>query len=194
MTLKRVYAHDSIYSQALSAVIQIVEFFKVRTDADPFLDPVANEAQFKLLKGLYADIETSEFKIAVGGGKPLADRKGYIFPATVVDNPPDSATTVEQWQFGLVLPLLRWSGESNAINRANNADTGLGASVWTRDDAQAIRIAIQLEAGNVWINTHAEIAPSPPLGGHKQSGLGVEWGVEGLKAYCNLRAVHTKPS
>ncbi|KAI0535848.1 aldehyde dehydrogenase [Xylaria digitata] len=194
MALKRVYVHDSVYSQVLSAVIEAAKSLKVGTDADSFLGPVANEAQFERLKGLYADIETSGLKIAVGGTKPLVDKKGYFFPATVVDNPPDNATIVEQEQFGPVLPLLKWSDESDVINRANNADTGLGASVWTRDNAQAIRIANQLEAGNVWINTHAEIAPSTPFGGHKQSGLGVEWGVEGLKAYCNLRAVYTRPS
>ncbi|KAI0111155.1 aldehyde dehydrogenase [Nemania sp. FL0031] len=192
MSIKRVYVHDSVYDEVLSAMIKKTKSLKVGSDADSFLGPVANEAQFERLKGVYEDIETKGFKIAVGGTKPLQDRKGYFFPATVVDNPPDSATLVEQEQFGPVIPLLKWSDESDVIHRANNTDYGLGASVWTRDKSQATRIANQLEVGNVWINTHAETMPNTPFGGHKQSGIGTEWGVEGLKAYCNLRAVYTR--
>ncbi|KAJ8131082.1 hypothetical protein O1611_g2547 [Lasiodiplodia mahajangana] len=189
MSMKRVYVHDSVYDQVLAAMIDQTKSLKIGSEADSFLGPVANDAQFQRLKGLYADIETEGLKVAVGGTKPLLDRKGYFFPATIVDNPPDSATLVKQEQFGPVLPLLKWSDESDVIQRANNTDSGLGASVWTHDDAQATRIANQLEAGNVWINTHAKIMPNTPFGGHKQSGIGTEWGVEGLKAYCNLRAV-----
>ncbi|CAH0022531.1 unnamed protein product [Clonostachys rhizophaga] len=68
---------------------------------------------------------------------------------------------------------MKWSEESDVIQRANGTDAGLGASVWTRDDEQATRIAGQLQAGN--------------------SGLRVEHSVEGLKAYCNVRSVFRKP-
>ncbi|KAI1120061.1 aldehyde dehydrogenase [Nemania abortiva] len=193
MSMKRIYVHDSVYDAVLSAMIDQIKSLKIGSDVDSFLGPVANKAQFQRLEGLYAGIETEGLKVAVGGTKPLPDMKGYFFPATLVDNPPDGATIVKEEQFGPVLPLLKWSDESDVIYRANNTESGLGASVWTRDDAQAIRIANQLEAGNVWINTHAETMPNTPFGGHKQSGIGIEWGVEGLKAYCNLRAIYTKP-
>lgn len=65
--------------------------------------------------------------------------------------------------------------------------------MWTRNDEKATRMRKQLKSENVWINTHSEIMPNIPFGGHRQSGLGVEWGVEGMKSYCNLQAVFTKP-
>jgi acyl-CoA reductase-like NAD-dependent aldehyde dehydrogenase len=88
---------------------------------------------------------------------------------------------------------MKWSDETEVIKRVNNTNAGLGASIWSRDIAQAKRIAGKLEVGNIWINTHAEIQPSTPFGGQKQSGLGSEWGVEGLKAYCNLQSVYVIP-
>jgi acyl-CoA reductase-like NAD-dependent aldehyde dehydrogenase len=62
---------------------------------------------------------------------------------------------------------------------------GLGASVWSNDLDEAARIAKRLEAGSIWVNAHLDVAPLFPFGGHKESGIGSEWGVNGLKAYCN---------
>lgn len=87
---------------------------------------------------------------------------------------------------------MKWSDENDVIQKANNTETGLGASVCTRDTVQAERITNQLEVGNIWINAHAQIQPSTPFAGVKQSGFGVEMGVEGLKSYCNIRTVYTK--
>ncbi len=69
---------------------------------------------------------------------------------------------------------------------------GLGASVWSNDLVQASRIAKRLKAGSVWVNTHTEIQPDAAFGGYKQSGLGAEWGVQGLKSYCNTQTLYLK--
>lgn len=88
---------------------------------------------------------------------------------------------------------MKWSDESDLVQRVNNTNAGLGASVWSRDEGQARRIGAKLQSGNIWINTHAEIQPNVPFGGQKQSGFGLEWGVEGLKAYCSLQSVYVRP-
>lgn len=93
---------------------------------------------------------------------------------------------------GPILPILKWTDEADVIRRANNTDMGLGASVWSKDLKNAERIAKKLKAGNIWINGHAENAPNIPFGGHKQSGIGYEYGVGGLKAYCNAQSFTTK--
>lgn len=71
---------------------------------------------------------------------------------------------------------------------------GLGASVWSGDLDEAGRIAAQLEAGNVWVNAHLELQPNYPFGGHKESGIGSEWGVNGLKQFCNVQTLYFKKS
>lgn len=88
------------------------------------------------------------------------------------------------------MPLLTWTSEDDVIRRANDTKMGLGASVWTRDSARARRIADQLDAGSVWVNAHVAISPLIPLGGHKQSGIGSEWGLSGLRSFCNVQAVY----
>lgn len=84
---------------------------------------------------------------------------------------------------------MPWSSEDQVIRLANNTHMGLGASVWTNDLQQAERIGGRLEAGNVWVNTHMDAAPHIPFSGIKQSGLGVEGGIEGLKAFCNIQTL-----
>ncbi|PNH82327.1 aldehyde dehydrogenase family protein, partial [Arthrobacter sp. AFG20] len=67
------------------------------------------------------------------------------------------------------------------IEYANALDVGLGASVWSPDLTAAREVAARIEAGTVWINKHGAVDPRVPFGGAKQSGYGLEFGVEGLK-------------
>jgi len=66
---------------------------------------------------------------------------------------------------------------------------GLGGSVWSSNLETAERVAKSLEAGTVWINNHFEISPMAPLAGHKESGIGAEWGVPGLKGFGNPQTI-----
>lgn len=90
---------------------------------------------------------------------------------------------------GPILPLISWKDEEEVIEHANNTTLGLGASVWSDNLEAAERVARSIEAGSVWINAHLETIPAAAFGGHKESGLGVEYGVEGLKAYCNVQTL-----
>ena len=72
--------------------------------------------------------------------------------------------------------MLSWKDEEEVIERANDTRLGLGASVWSADLDAAERVAKRLDAGTVWVNSHFEITPMAPFGGHKESGIGAEWG------------------
>ena len=97
--------------------------------------------------------------------------------------------SVEVWGYP-VLPIITYTDVEDAIERANGLEFGLDASVWGADKEETARVAARLEAGTVFINKHAEIAPNVPFGGIKCSGLGVEFGEEGLAAYTSIKIIN----
>lgn len=137
---------------------------------------------------MYDDIDKCGYK-KVLEGQAIKDKKGYFVTPSIIDNPPEDSRIVLEEPFGPVVPLLKWSDEEDVIERANALRAGLGASVWSRDLERAERMARCLSAGSVWINSHFDVAPNVPFGGHKWSGIGSEWGVTGLKGYCNSRSL-----
>jgi acyl-CoA reductase-like NAD-dependent aldehyde dehydrogenase len=76
------------------------------------------------------------------------------------------------------------------IRAANDTDTGLAACVWSSDIGRAKRIADRIEAGSVFINSHEMTTPKAVFSGHKQSGIGSEWGSTGLLGFCNVKVTH----
>jgi len=90
-----------------------------------------------------------------------------------------------------VLPLLKFNNIEDVIARANDTEYGLAASVWGKDVALARAVAEQIEAGTVWINEVHSFSPHITFGGHKQSGLGIENGLEGLAEYTNAQTIVT---
>lgn len=116
------------------------------------------------------------------GGDPDPEAPGFFYPATLVaDIDPDDPLVVAE-QFGPALPIIRLWDVDWAIEQANKLDVGLGASVWSADREHALAVAHRIEAGTVWLNGHGGLDPRVPFGGIKQSGYGLEFGVEGLKA------------
>src|SRR5439155_8425281 len=97
--------------------------------------------------------------------------------------------------FGPVLPITVVDDESEAIERANDSDFGLGASVWTRDRAKGERIARRIESGMVWINDHSytHAACQCSWGGVKVSGIGRSHSKFGLYACVNMKTAAWKP-
>lgn len=137
---------------------------------------------------MYAQIDKCGWKTALSGTDRPSE-PGYLIEPVIVDNPPDDSAIVTEEPFGPIVPILKWSDEDEVIARANDSKNGLGASVWSKDLVRAERMALGLEAGSVWVNSHFDVAPNVPFGGHKESGLGMEWGIEGFKKYTNSRSV-----
>lgn len=77
----------------------------------------------------------------------------------------------------------------DVIDRVNRVDTGLGSCVWAKDIGIAQRVARQLEVGTVWINSAEIPDPRGYFSGWKQSGIGGEWGKEGLRSYCHIQTI-----
>lgn len=140
------------------------------------------------MKDLYSEIEKQHWKTALAGSA-TSTHAGYFITPAIIDNPPKDSRIVVEEPFGPIVPLLNWSDEDDVIERANALRTGLGASVWSKDLKRAEGMARRLEAGSVWVNSHFDVDPRVPFGGHKESGVGMEWGIEGLKHYTNSRSL-----
>jgi len=177
---KRIYVHDSIYDAFAQAFAAIAAAAPVGPGADErtVIGPVQNRPQYERVKSLIEATRAAGHRFLAGGEMPAGP--GYFIPPTVVDNPPDDARVVAEEPFGPIVPLLRYADVDEAVRRANASEYGLGASVWGQDLVQARSVAARLEAGTVWINTIHLLNPHAPFAGRKQSGLGVENGVEGL--------------
>jgi acyl-CoA reductase-like NAD-dependent aldehyde dehydrogenase len=193
MMIKRLYVHEKIYDAFLAKFVEFVKNLPVGpgTNSDTFFGPVQNSMQYEKAKELFSTITTENLTAALGSAS-IADSDGYFIHPTIIDNPPETSRVVQEEPFAPILPVLKWSDEEDVLARANGVETGLGASVWSGDAERARRIADRLEAGSVWINSHFEVSPLAPFGGHKSSGIGSEWGLQGLVQYCNCQTLWIK--
>lgn len=192
LAIKRLYIHEAIYDKLAEALAKLATQVRIGLGTDPQseLGPVQNKALFERLKGLVADCQEHGYRVLTGGQPAAAP--GYFFPVTLIDNPPDGSRIVQEEPFGPVLPLLRFRTVDEAIERANQSPYGLGGSVWCRDQGLALSIAQRLQTGTVWVNEIHTLSPHKPMAGHKQSGLGVEQGMEGLLAYTQPQTLSVK--
>lgn len=181
--LKRLYVHEDVYDDVVSAVSAVASSIPmgVGTDEQNVLGPLQNKAQFDIVDRLVEAARASGADVVVGGN-PDRNQPGYFYPATIVANISNDNDLVQEEQFGPALPIIKYSSLDDAIAMANGVDVGLGASVWSADADKARDVATRIESGTVWINSHGGVHPMIPFGGSKQSGYGLEFGVEGLKA------------
>lgn len=184
--LKRLYVHESIYNETCDALVALAQKIPMGDGRDEanLLGPLQNRAQFNKVSALVDDARKSGAKVLTGG-KPW--EKGCFYPVTIIAGAKDGMRVVDEEQFGPVLPVIPYSDIDDVVTRANGLKFGLAASVWSPDIDKARTIARRLEAGTVYINKHADIAPHVPFGGAKCSGIGVEFGEEGLEAYTNIK-------
>lgn len=180
--LKRLYVPDSLYDavcEELTAVAQNMPM-GVGIEEQNVLGPLQNKAQYDIVADLVQKAKDGGGRVLLGG-TPDETAPGFFYPTTLIaDLDKDNPLVVEE-QFGPALPIIRYSSLEEALEEANRLDVGLGASVWSPNLERAREVAAQMQAGTVWINKHGAIDPRIPFGGIKQSGYGLEFGVEGLK-------------
>lgn len=189
LAAKRIFVQDKIYDEVAAALAAIARDTVVDDGMKQGarLGPLQNRMQFEKVKSLIASAK-AEGGTVIGGD--TMDRPGYFLRPAVVKNVKEGSRIVDEEQFGPVIPLIRFSDDEEAVRRANATTFGLGGSVWSSNFERAKKIAEQIDAGTVWINQHVSIGPHIPMAGAKQSGLGVEQGVEGLAEYTQVRVLN----
>jgi aldehyde dehydrogenase (NAD+) len=154
---------------------------------DSQLGPLQNARQRERVQALISESKAQGLKVLYEGEVPAG--RGYYVPITLFDNPPENSKLVADEPFGPVLPLLSFDTVDEVVARANASEYGLAGSVWSRDEALALDIASRLETGTVFVNEPHYLSPNATFAGHKQSGLGVENGVEGLLEFTQPQTV-----
>ena len=187
--LKRLYVHEDIYEQMCEELTAIANTITVANGMEEGaqLGPIQNRDQFNLVRELVDDAKNSGARILTGGDAP--EGPGYFYPVTLVADISDGTRLVDEEPFGPALPIIKYSDVEDVLQRANDNPNGLGGSVWSANKAQALALAKRLECGTAWINNHASLSPNVPFGGVKESGVGVEFSMHGLKEYTSIQSV-----
>ncbi len=190
---KRIYIHEDIYDDLSKAIAEYAKTVVVGDGSQQGtgVGPIQNKKQFDRVCELIQDAKDNGYQFLTGGDVDPSGT-GYYVPITILDNPPEDARIVAEEQFGPVMPLMKFGSVEEAIERANNSDYGLAGAVWTKDTDKGVEIAEQLETGTVWINEFLHISPLAPFGGHKQSGIGAEYGIDGLKEFTYPQVITVK--
>lgn len=190
--LKRLYVHEDVYDEVCEALTEIVANMPMGDGLDEknFFGPIQNQSQFNIVSELVEDAKKCGAKVLCGG--EALTGKGFFYPLTLVANAVEGMRLVDEEQFGPALPIIKYNDIEEAIAQANRSEMGLGGSVWSKDIEQAQIIAARIESGNVWINGHGQLSPNVPFGGIKSSGIGVEFGQEGLNEYTTTQSMHIR--
>lgn len=188
--LKRLYVHDEVYDEVCAALLDFAKTIPMGDGLkdDSQLGPVQNRMQFDKVARLVEAAKQAGGKVLMGG----EPQKGSLFyPITLIGGLDNGNPLVDEEQFGPALPIIRYSDIDEVIVRANDNPNGLGGSVWSKNINKARDYAAQLQCGTVWINKHGAIQPNAPFGGVKGSGIGVEFGEEGLFENTNVQVMYS---
>lgn len=192
----RMLVPEAAYGDIKALVAKAVASYTVGDPMDPGtrLGPVANARQYQQVRdciaaGLAEAARGTIDLIAGGADRPAtAPQKGYYIAPTVFGRVDPASPLAREEIFGPVLSILCYRDEAEAIRLANDSDYGLGGGIWSGNVARALRVARQLQTGQVDING-APFNAMAPFGGYKQSGLGRENGVYGMEEFLHYKAV-----
>ncbi|KIX06712.1 uncharacterized protein Z518_04688 [Rhinocladiella mackenziei CBS 650.93] len=192
----RVFVHSGILSQFCDALVESLQKLGSNPDSgnDPLLPttrrgPQATKSQFDSILTHIKEAKASGYRILHGGNRE--GPKGFFIEPTVIFQPDEQSRVVREEIFGPVICLSSFEDEKDVVQRANDSEYGLYASVFTRDIFRALRIAKTFEAGNVGVNVSSPMMTHDmPFGGWKQSGIGKELGMYSVKEWTDLKTVY----
>lgn len=190
----RMFVQRPIYDRVVQAVVAAARTLRVDLPDRPGaqMGPIATFAHRDRVASMVERARSEGARILTGGGPPQAPdlAKGSFYLPTVVDGIDNRAAIAREEIFGPVLCVLPFDSEDDLIAQANDSVYGLAAGVWTADYRRAWRVARRLEAGTVWVNTYKQLSIATPFGGFKESGIGREKGVSGMRLYQQAKGIY----
>jgi acyl-CoA reductase-like NAD-dependent aldehyde dehydrogenase len=196
MNAKRVFVHRSRLDELVDGLAARLERAVIGygLDEGTTMGPLHSPAQKAFVEEIIQEAKDAGADVREYGTLPTGDLAGgnFLRPAIIVD-PDLNLRVVTQEQFGPVIPIIPFDDEAEAVREANDTWGGLCGSVWTANPDAAQRVGSQLVCGYVWVNDHGatRLDLRAPFGGMKQSGIGREQGIEGIRAFQDTRSIAT---
>jgi acyl-CoA reductase-like NAD-dependent aldehyde dehydrogenase len=187
--IKRVYVARDQEQELVDALASLARSATVGDGLDPATDlgPLTTAEHLESVTELVSDAVNNGARVVTGG--TVLERPGHFFPPTIVSEMPASTRLEGTEQFAPIIPVLAYDDISSTVKRANGTHYALGGSVWG-PEAEAREVAAGLDSGTVWVNTHGDLRHDVPFGGHRASGMGVEYGYWGLLEYTQIRVTN----
>ncbi len=196
VSIERVYAEEAIYDELVEKIVAKVRALRVgrpagRASVD--VGAITAERQLEIIEAHVADAVAKGARVAVGGKR--VEGPDRLFEPTVLVDVDHSMLCMTEETFGPTLPVMRVADAEQAVALANDSPMGLSAAVFAADSEQGEAIARRLDVGAVCVNDAAVnyFALQAPMGGHKQSGIGVRHGPEGIRKYCSAQTILISP-
>lgn len=192
----RVLVHVSVAEGLIERVVELVRRIRLGPPLAPETEMgsmISRPARDRCLAAVERAVSEGA-KVVIGGRTPDGEmfRAGAFMEPTVLTSVAPTSELAREEVFGPVLAVSTWLTEDEAIAFANGTRYGLTASVWTRDLDRALRLVDRLEAGYVWVNDVETRYPAVPFGGWRDSGLGLEHGLEEILSFTRLKAVNVR--
>ncbi len=191
----RVLVEESIHDRFVDKLAELTKRMRLGHGLQEGVQagPVINEGQLNRVMG-YIEAGKSEAELLTGGQRATEGElaKGFFIQPTIFDRVPVNATIAQDEIFGPVLSVLTFKDEEEATEVANATVYGLAAAVWTSDISRALRVAKKVKSGMVWVNTFGKLFAAGEMGGYKQSGIGRQYGLEGLWEYTEMKHINVQ--
>ena len=189
----RLFVERKVYDEMISMIMERARALHVDLPDAPGaqLGPSASFAQREFVESMVEGARKEGAEILIGGSRPSDPRlaKGAFYLPTIVAGITNQSHIAQQEIFGPVLCAIPFDNEDDLIAKANDVSYGLAAGIWTADYKRAWRVARALEAGMIWINTYKQFSTAAPFGGFKDSGLGREKGLQGIRTYQQVKTL-----
>jgi aldehyde dehydrogenase (NAD+) len=187
----RILAPRSRYLEVVDALVEQVKTMAVGDPLDPAtqVGPLVADRQRKRVEGYIASGREEGATVALGGGRPANLDRGYYVEPTVFADVDNKMKIAQEEIFGPVLAVIPYDTQEDAVTIANDSNYGLCGSVYTADNDRGLEIARSVRTGTYMLNTGVPIDFATPFGGFKQSGLGREFGPEGLKNFLEDKSI-----
>jgi len=188
----RIFVQENIYNEFVEASVEKAKKIKVGDPFDASTDqgPQVDGEQMNKILGLIDSGKQEGARLLTGGSRH--GREGFFVQPTVFGDVKDNMKICREEIFGPVMQILKFKTLDEVVERANNSEYGLAASVFTKNIDNALEVSNNLRAGTVWVNCYDNFDVAAPFGGYKQSGYGREKGEYGLNNYLEVKCVTIK--